>query len=278
MSVPNKLFGKLPNQSTRILVPCGKCPACLANKANEWAFRLENEFKRSFNAFFVTLTYDDDHLPYDVNGKPCFSKRDVQLFVKRLRKKSETKLKYYATAEYGERYNRPHYHAIIFNLKTKDTYDTLRSTWQNGNVDIGTCTSASIRYTTKYCLKGSATKKGQEEPWRLQSQKLGDNYIKTHKKWHIADKTRFYSVKQDGVKIALPRYYKDKIYNDDDKFKHRIKTEKLSQEREQEFKRDFNYNYRPTNLEGDTPCYRTIQERKVEAYRLYKKKLRTHKL
>lgn len=64
----------------RITVPCSKCYACLARKRAEWAFRLSNELKASDTAFFFTLTYSDE---YD---KGTVSKRDIQLFIKRLRK------------------------------------------------------------------------------------------------------------------------------------------------------------------------------------------------
>ena len=121
MSIPR------PNGSgatDRVIVPCGKCPECLANKRSQWSFRLSQELKYTeFNSFFITLTYDDLHLPFAIPeigsnmvGSPTLVKSDLQLFFKRLRKKLATNIRYYAVGEYGSRTSRPHYHAIVFNI------------------------------------------------------------------------------------------------------------------------------------------------------------------
>ena len=87
---------------------------------NQWSFRLREELKDSESAHFLTLTYDDEHIIITGNNEPTLYKRDVQLFLKSLRKLQKQKIKYYFVGEYGGKTDRPHYHAIIFNL-TKDT-------------------------------------------------------------------------------------------------------------------------------------------------------------
>lgn len=67
---------------TGLVVPCGKCPACLANQRQEWVFRLKQEYLASNFAIFVTLTYNDENVPLDFS----VNKKDVQDFHKRLRK------------------------------------------------------------------------------------------------------------------------------------------------------------------------------------------------
>lgn len=114
----------------RITIPCGKCAACLSNRRSDWAVRLEQEFRVSENAHFLTLTYSDEHLCYGaISEFATLVRSDIQLFMKRLRKRCDSKLKYYVAGEYGSRTYRPHYHAIIFNLPDNNV-ELLLKTWQ----------------------------------------------------------------------------------------------------------------------------------------------------
>ena len=107
----------------RTLVPCGKCPSCLSDRARDWSNRCLMELKTSGSAIFVTLTYDDFHLPIDDDG-PTLRVRDVQLFFKRLRKDfPNSRIRYLLSGEYGSKTSRPHYHAIIFGLSLSDFPD-----------------------------------------------------------------------------------------------------------------------------------------------------------
>jgi len=140
-------------------LPCGKCPNCMKRRTSGWSFRLVKEGERSETALFVTLTYDTKHVPITNNGFKSLDKSALQLFMKRLRKLSNKKLKYYAIGEYGGKRHRPHYHLIIFNAdaelvekawsyyKPGGRYDPI------GSVFIGTVTEASIGYTLKYMQK-----------------------------------------------------------------------------------------------------------------------------
>lgn len=105
---------------------------------------------------FLTLTYDDNNCPQNIN------KRDLQLFFKRLRK-SEGKLRYFACGEYGERTRRPHYHAVIFGHDFKGgayainekLYGNPKLTqiWGLGQVSIGDVTPESCAYVAGYSVK-----------------------------------------------------------------------------------------------------------------------------
>ena len=112
-----------------LALPCGKCPVCKMRRVNTWVFRMEEEMKVSSSAYFVTLTYDTVTVPITDRGYMTLDKRDFQLFMKRLRKLSANKLKYYAAGEYGELYQRPHYHLILFNL---EDVNMIKETWNNG--------------------------------------------------------------------------------------------------------------------------------------------------
>ena len=69
-------------------VPCGKCGYCLQNKRLDWAFRLEVEARYSCGADFVTLTYGEAALPFEISeglARPTLVKSHLQKFVKDLR-------------------------------------------------------------------------------------------------------------------------------------------------------------------------------------------------
>ena len=212
-----------------ITVPCGKCISCLQKKRNEWYVRLKIEYKNYSSAYFVTLTYMDPGLKYNAEGMPVIDKRDCQLFMKKLRKTQKEEIKYFLVGEYGTITNRPHYHAIIFNLQgNQDTvHINLLKSWIHGLVHIGHVTDASIKYCTKYIIHETALKS-----FRLMSKGLGKSYVTKNKKWHTADFRRNYFPLQDGKKTALPRYLKDKIYGKFDKEKYRKYIESLPKEEE----------------------------------------------
>lgn len=110
-------------------LPCGHCVGCREDQAREWSNRLLMEYQYNKDAWFLTLTYSkwyEDHLKRDgvdlATGEYkkwlSLDKRDLQLFMKRLRKRfSDQKLRFYAAGEYGEKNERPHFHLIIFGLK-----------------------------------------------------------------------------------------------------------------------------------------------------------------
>lgn len=198
-------------------VPCGKCPVCLKRKVSGWSFRLLQEDKVSENAHFVTLTYSTDHVPITKNGFMNLCKRDLQLFWKKLRKAhgDERTIKYYVVGEYGGRSKRPHYHAIIFNADL----EKIQPAWDLGNVHYGEVSGASVGYTLKYMMKPKTIPMHKNDDrlpeFALMSKRLGMAYLtKRIIAWHLADEeNRMYVNLTDGRKVAMPRYYKDKIYD-----------------------------------------------------------------
>lgn len=155
------------------MLPCGKCTECRIKKVKEWAARCLAEKKNSDNVYFVTLTYNDEHLRYkEVDGVlyPVLVKRDCQLFFKRLRKvlfgSHKGNLKYFLSGEVGEKTLRPHYHAIIYNLPLPDLRfykvvgrtvyyisDWLSNVWGLGYVVIGKVNEKTVSYTCSYTMK-----------------------------------------------------------------------------------------------------------------------------
>lgn len=160
-------------------VPCGQCEQCKTQKVNDWSFRLLEEAKECFRlggfSIFDTLTYDDKHVPnvgkvlyqlgefsLDVNSSICDmlcnSKRDVQLFFKRLRSLYPGTIRYYLVSEYGndERYtHRPHYHVQFFfpspTITPEQASKLIRQAWQNGRTD-GIEDKGSKYFYSKRCF------------------------------------------------------------------------------------------------------------------------------
>lgn len=201
-------------------VGCGRCVPCLRKKQIDWCFRLNKELKASASACFLTLTYNPETIPYTEGGYTLLRK-DFQDFMKRLRKHAKTtKIKYYACGEYGDKTERPHYHAIVFNLpKPFDKY--IQKAWKFGHIHVGTVTEQSIFYTTKYALKGLRRKNpldvdkwGREPQFQLMSNGLGISYIKhTIIDYLQTNGTKLLTI-QGGAKKKLPRYYIDKMFTD----------------------------------------------------------------
>lgn len=222
----------------KITVPCGKCLYCLEKRRAEWTFRVEEELRRSTTAHFLTFTYNDEFVPYKGSNQ-SLCKRDLQLFLKRLRRDCEKgyftingqakmleklpksqKIKYYAVGEYGTNTIRPHYHMIIFNLPIGDLQGLLCQNWVSegknpaslGFVYVGNVETASIHYVTGYCINSKRNyPEGCEKPFSIISHGMGAGYIIDNLKKHEKSENPT-TFKEDGKIVYLPRYYRDKIY------------------------------------------------------------------
>jgi len=233
-----------------IPVPCSKCPPCKKRRTSGWSFRLMQEEKRSQTALFITLTYNTEHVPITDKGFMNLDKTDIQKFMKRLRKLSKNKLKYYVCGEYGSKNFRPHYHMILFNANK----EMVEKAWSLNNKPLGTIyigvvSEASVGYTLKYMTKKGKIPLHKNDDrlkeFSLMSKRLGDNYLSHNMiKWHKQDlEKRMFCNLKDGKKIAMPRYYKDKIYTEFDKFKISFYVKKLAEEQQIKLVEELGQNY-----------------------------------
>lgn len=155
---------KALNSTRSIRVPCGKCRGCRLERSRQWAVRCTHEASLYPDNCFVTLTYDNAHLPVDYSVHP----RDWQLFMKKLRKVLYPKLiRFFACGEYGEQNLRPHYHGLLFGWSPPDKVmfetnangdklyltPTLTGLWEKGLVTVGDLTYQSAAYTARYAMK-----------------------------------------------------------------------------------------------------------------------------
>ena len=191
------------------LVPCGKCRSCRAAKAREWSIRLKHEQSNWEREGFLTLTYSDENLPQ--GGK--LVKEDYQKFWKRLRKNLDgRKIKYFACGEYGEKSFRPHYHAIVFGMDSRDLH-IVQDSWKLGErIQLDPILKGGIEYVTGYVRKKIAIQyqvyrdKGLPFPFQLQSQGLGYAWAKLNE-----ISLRGNGLTHEGKNIGIPRYYIRKL-------------------------------------------------------------------
>lgn len=161
-------------------IPCGTCIGCKSARAHHWAVRCQHEAEQYTNSIFLTLTYDDDHLP----TAGYLDALAFQKFLKRARKRAQShpddlgcdqsrRLRYFGCGEYGETNGRPHYHAIIFNCKPplhdsyrvgKDIFESnvFTELWPYGKNAWGPATPAAANYIAQYTLKKQRHNRGRE--------------------------------------------------------------------------------------------------------------------
>ncbi|AXH74424.1 MAG: replication initiator protein [Microviridae sp.] len=150
------------NAESAIELPCGQCVGCRLERSRQWAMRVMHEASLYESNSFITLTYDDANLPE--GGNLVYS--DFQLFMKRFRKRTGHPVRFYMCGEYGEEFNRPHFHACIFGFGFPDkvfyrrtsggdrlyTSKLLEDLWPKGLSSVGDVTFKSAAYVARYCM------------------------------------------------------------------------------------------------------------------------------
>lgn len=208
-----------------LLVPCGKCAACLQTRANNWAFRIEQELKVCDNAYFVTLTYSDKCQPKK-SGVPVVSRNDIRKFHYRL-KKDFSGIRYFFFSEYSpEPLFRPHYHAIYFNLDVPAdclhvaVKKYLCKYWKFGIVDVRNVDVARIKYCANYSISKNDLPEFYQQkdtkPFFFVSQHFGENFVTDKVVAHYKRNLKPL-IALNGYRLGLPRFYKEKIFSEDEK-------------------------------------------------------------
>jgi len=157
-----------------IKIPCGRCVGCRLERSRQWSVRIMHESQLHAENSFITLTYDDAHVPSDYSLRYP----DFQKFMKRLRKHTGLPIRYYMCGEYGETFSRPHFHSCIFGFRPEDgvefsksggnpiyTSEVLSKLWPFGFSSFGELTFESAAYVARYVMKkitGDAAKSHYE--------------------------------------------------------------------------------------------------------------------
>ncbi|QCS36914.1 replication initiation protein [Tortoise microvirus 25] len=217
-----KLHCPSPTVTKNGMFGCGSCRVCRLIRSREWATRMYHEWKTSgHKALFVLLTYAPGSLP--PNGS--LRKKDITIYIKRLRRATGKKFRYYISGEYGEKSTRrAHYHLILFGLDQTDR-DAIYYSWyrinEAGN-PVPMCAARpgcfgcevihgekAFAYTAGYCRKklGKGYKRfmqvvNKRDPeYSVMSQGIGKEFCLDK-----LDYTPYMRV--SGRKVLKPRYYR----------------------------------------------------------------------
>ena len=251
-----------------IFLPCGQCIGCRLQYSREWANRLMLERQYHDSAIFLTLTYNEMCVPKrqfvlpetgECGTSLSLSKRDIQLFMKRLRKHyCNDHIRFYAAGEYGPQTFRPHYHLIIFGVHVSDAYvwrvkfvdgqrfvyyrsPTIEKLWPFGNsefTDVSWDTCAYVaRYVTKKLTGDCAEFYNSfniDPPFSLMSRKPGiaRQFYDEHLTNLFEHDTISIGTEMEGLSFRHPSYYKRLFESDNpDDFQNLAETQRIMQRR-----------------------------------------------
>lgn len=160
-----------------IHVACGHCSVCQKRKRDSFGYRCIAESSMyDYPPYFVTLTYDAEHLPAD--GSLDYS--HVQKWLKRFRITLARKygfkgrIRYACCGEYGKNTKRPHYHLLLWGIPYlgkeidyKKLNDVLiAGTWNMGLTQLKRCfNSKAGQYIGKYMTKKDTAPAGCVSPF-----------------------------------------------------------------------------------------------------------------
>ena len=206
-------------------IPCKQCLSCRLDYSRQWAMRCMHEAqmqeKAGLTNCFITLTYDNENLPADRS----LDHNHFQAFMKRLRehisrKNDGLKIKFYMAGEYGEKYGRPHYHALIFGYDFSDkkqfrkckrtntilyTSDELKKIWGKGHISVGAVTFDSAAYVARYVMK------------KRYGTDVNEHYQYVDPvTFEVFDRKPEYSEPSNGIGKSWFEEYKDETYSSDE--------------------------------------------------------------
>ncbi|AXL15136.1 replication initiator protein [Microviridae sp.] len=243
-------------------LPCGQCIGCRLDRSRSWAVRCMHENQLHDKSCFLTLTFDDEHL----DPKKSLVKADFQNFMKRLRRYYEpTRIRFMHCGEYGERYNRPHHHAILFGIDFEDkelfqvnndtklyTSKTLQNLWKKGFCTIGEVTFDSAAYVARYITKKITGKPAKEHYGeRLPEYNTSSNRPGIGADWLLKYASDVYPddfiVIRNNITCKPPKYYDDIYHNFEPFLIDKIKAKRFAKAK--------------SNLDNQTEARLTIRER-----------------
>lgn len=212
-------------------IRCGKCFNCKKFETKQWIWRLHKQAQYTDldKQWFFTLTYNDENIPFqeyadtetgEIRTTHTVHIKHLQAWLKRARDAHEkarkgglctTKFQYFAISEYGEKTQRPHYHALIYGVARQEA-ERLALNWEHGFTKFSPMNIKRIAYTTNYLFKkGYNTPYGAEEISRLMSRNIGIEYVEKHKQYHL-DNNDIEVVTISGKKMLMPRRFGHMIF------------------------------------------------------------------
>lgn len=203
----------------QILIDCGTCLGCLRDKARSWRVRLlhEHMFGNHDSCTCLTLTIAPEH--YEQFQTKAGMASAMRAFIDRLRYYTPGRRspKRFFISELGEDRGRLHFHGFVWdcNIPRRD----LERSWRYGFICARPLRSAKqLSYATKYITKPAVD---FHKPTIFVSPGLGLSYCNQerwrswHKKGNANDPLNLYC-KFDSFVYTMPRYYRSKIFTDDE--------------------------------------------------------------
>ena len=221
-----------------VLIPCGKCDSCVEQRTKSWAIRCCLEAGQYDDNCFLTLTYNSQCVKY-------VSKKDIFKFIKRLRNKYGTGIRYYGVFEYGTESDRPHFHMILFNFFPGDSQivapgpfggfyyksKELQSLWPFGFVSVGDLSFNSCAYVARYCNKkikdNGVLHKIPEFSFMSRRPGIGENYFREHFD-SLVNTDRIYANIEGRYSFSSFRYFDKLIEKIDPNKLQELKDQRIS--------------------------------------------------
>lgn len=164
----------------------------------------------------------------------------LDAFIKRFRKNTNMKIKYYGVGEYGTHTKRPHYHLIIFlkvDVSIRLMQKEVARAWvedkkEIGHIRVDLANEARLHYITKYHITKPFTPKNCMPSFTCMSRRpfIGSDYVEKMRKHHEGNINNMY-VSHFGKKQAMPRIYKQKLYTEEER---QEAFEKLNEKRKED--------------------------------------------
>lgn len=234
--------GNVPicDDKRKLVVPvgCGNCMECRKKKSREWQTRMLEDIRHNKNGKFITLTFSNESITdiikeikglegYELDNE--IATRATRYFLERWRKKYKKSLRHWLITELGHNGTENiHMHGIVW---TNEKMEEVEKHWQYGYVWKGNETQEgglenyvserTVSYLTKYVTKQDELHK-EYKPKILSSPGIGKNYterIDFENNKYKGEETKEYYKTRTGHKMAMPIYWRNKAYTEEEREK-----------------------------------------------------------
>lgn len=243
-----------------IRLPCGACIGCHLDRARTWSVRCRHEAETWTHNAFLTLTYNDENLPW--HGSLC--RKTPRDFIRYLRRNLDgveaapdgsgrRPIRFFGCGEYGSQRGRAHYHFLLFNVRFEDAESSGRDLytsrlvsqlWPYGSHQIGSFSAASASYVAGYASK-KVSAWARAHAYDVVDPATGEVFSRVPefammslkppigKYWYDRFKTDLKQgfVVLDGQRLPVPRLYADKLKSDAPEVHEEMEWQRLQEAR-----------------------------------------------
>ncbi len=173
---------------------------------------------RYYKSKIAKIHFADEH-PHE--EFPHVSKRDFQLFMKKLRNRLGEGVRFFCLAEYGGQTARPHYHVLLFNhglnLKTQaqafDSSTVFANLWGKGHCLCEIAPTSAMKYVSGYHAIRQMSPPGSCPSFVLSSRRPGIGSLQPKDSKWIKDHS---FTNRATAYMRLSSYQRKQVYPDGD--------------------------------------------------------------